>query len=252
MWWFNAHELQASAYPESTVQKRVKEYLQQGMRFDLVVDFSQGRETQQTPGIPDLFAVHIDWDLDLWIEVKQPEIRAAGVRGNTTKIVQHRGKWRWKQEEYHRILQAANKHVVTVDHPEEVAAYVAYLGYPVDPNLYRTAFDPAAQERFRDPKAYARWIAEELRTQTKRRQARATKRGSKVTQTSFEVLIGSDALPAPETPLGKPLIDFLSDIVSDETLAATNSAVQSASTPATSAEWNVASASPHDAESLSS
>lgn len=232
MWWYDAHELQASAYPESTVQRKVREYLSDGMHFDLVVDFSQGRETQQTEGIPDLYAVHIDWELDIWIEVKQPEIREPGVRAGTTRIVQSRGKWRWKQEEYHRILRAANKHVVTVDHPEEVAAYVAWLGYPVDPNLYREPFDQTKQERFRDPKAYDHWVAERLRAQRNRRQRPWRKGGQKVIQSQIEVLDPAD-LRTHVIPMGRPLIDFLPDIVNDDSLAATNSDAQSASTPVT-------------------
>lgn len=167
MWWFDATELQASAYPEARVQRGAKEYAR--LLGGFVVDLSQGRETQQTEGLVDVVVIHPEWHCTVWVEVKQPEIRAPGVRPGTTRIIQQRGKWRWQQEEFHRVLQAAQARVVTIDHPEELCAYLAWCGYPVDPNLYRRPFDPAAQERFRDPKAYQRWVAEKLRQRENRR-----------------------------------------------------------------------------------
>jgi hypothetical protein len=166
--------------PETQVQAETKRALE--LVGFTSVDLSQGRETQQTEGIPDLFVAHPTWVVAAWIEIKVPQLTVPGVRPGTTRILQRQGKWRWQQETLHAVFRAAGQHVITVDHAGEALAYFASLGYPVPREMYRTPYDPAAQERFRDPHAEAAWLRAEVRKQSspRRTQGSHRKRGPRL------------------------------------------------------------------------
>lgn len=130
--------------PETSVQQQMKTGVTiAGFHF---LDFSQGRETRQTEGIPDTFVFHPEWRCSSWVEIKRPYIKG----------VQTQGRLSWEQERLHVLLRSSGQHVITIDEPDQVLAYFAWLNYPIDRMMYRHPWDPAVQSRFHDPKAKPR------------------------------------------------------------------------------------------------
>ncbi len=97
---------------EKGVQHDIKGYLE--LEGFFVSNFSQARPSKQTPGIPDLYAVHRKWRFRLWIEVKRP--------GETTTLLQ-RG--------WHLAAIEAGANVLVADSPEAVAEYLRAKGMPI-------------------------------------------------------------------------------------------------------------------------
>jgi hypothetical protein len=91
--------------PEKAVQGAVTKALKT-LGFH-VSDLSQPRASMQTPGLPDLYAMHAQWKVAFWVEVKAPGGRLS--RG---------------QEAWHREAHASGVRVMTVD---SVAALVSEM-----------------------------------------------------------------------------------------------------------------------------
>jgi hypothetical protein len=91
--------------PEKAVQRAVTKALKT-LGFH-ISDLSQPRASMQTPGLPDLFAMHAGWKVAFWVEVKAPG-----------------GKLSVAQEAWHREAHASGVRVMTVD---SVAALVSEL-----------------------------------------------------------------------------------------------------------------------------
>lgn len=156
-----------------------------------VCDMSQGRETQQQPGIPDLYMVHSDWGVIGWCEIKQPVLYEEGTlqpyvvrklvdfkTGKTTRCDQ--GKRTYEQEDWqrrHRALHQPAIHCYTVDSADQAIAYWAWAGYPVPKDLYRYPYEPNHDVRFVNPNAKPR---EATSRSTGRKQPQRIHRGRKL------------------------------------------------------------------------
>lgn len=80
--------------------------LDQGYRGD--------RSTRQTPGIPDLYLMHPQWELALWVEVK----------GEKTPVQK-------SQEAWHAIAGASGVNVTIARSTGDVVEYLRELGAPI-------------------------------------------------------------------------------------------------------------------------
>jgi hypothetical protein len=98
--------------PEKSIQRSITTALQQLGFF--VSDFSQPRNTMQTPGIPDLFACHPGWRMALWVEVK------AGKNKLTDA-----------QKFWHEMAKSSGEHVCTARSLADVTTYLQGIGAPL-------------------------------------------------------------------------------------------------------------------------
>lgn len=142
-----------AAQDERVIQRHAREALTL-LGFH-VCDMSQGRETQQTPGIPDLYLIHPEWRCIGWCEIKVPQLLQEGVARAYT-IRQRQGQWRYEQERWqqlHRALAQPAIHSYTVDSADLAVAYWAWAGYPVPRDMYRQSYHPEMDVRFHNPRA---------------------------------------------------------------------------------------------------
>lgn len=97
---------------EKQVQLRIKDALD-GMGFH-VSDLSQPRASMQTPGLPDLYVMHPNWGVALWVEVKGPTTPLSGA-----------------QKAWHSLAELAGANLVVARSVADVVAYLEELGAPV-------------------------------------------------------------------------------------------------------------------------
>lgn len=99
--------------PEEKAQKRIVDALETlGCH---VSKFDQGRRTRQTAGIPDLFVMHPDFEIALWVEVKRPD----------------GGRLRGSQKAWHAIARESGQRVVVARGVDEVVEALEDAGAPI-------------------------------------------------------------------------------------------------------------------------
>lgn len=103
----------SEAVTERDVQESIKLVLE--MLGFMVSDLSQPRASMQTPGLPDLFATHPDWQLSLWCEVKRPGGKASAA-----------------QREWHRTAKEAGNLVLVAESAADVVSYLREHGAPLE------------------------------------------------------------------------------------------------------------------------
>lgn len=67
----------ARADDQKVTEKRAQQQVVKNLRAlgFFVTSFSQAQKAQMTAGVPDLFAAHRRWSIQLWIEMKAPHRR---------------------------------------------------------------------------------------------------------------------------------------------------------------------------------